>query len=143
MRRIVFLNEVGEIGPSVQVKLLRVMRSRTFQRLGETRDRRFHGKLVAATNRSLSAEIDAGRFREDLYYRLCADMIETPSLADQLRDSPGELSSLLRFVAPRAADGSPVVRLVPGGAPCPGRAGPGSPAAVVWSGPIRPRRDCR
>jgi DNA-binding NtrC family response regulator len=99
----VFLDEVAEIEPSMQVKLLRVLQARTFQRIGETRERQFRGKLIAATNRDLAAEIQAGRFREDFYYRLCADVIETPSLASQLREAPEELGNLLRFLAGRIA----------------------------------------
>jgi DNA-binding NtrC family response regulator len=99
----VFLDEIAEIEPSIQVKLLRVLQARTFHRLGETRERRFRGKLIAATNRDLAAEIEAGRFREDFYYRLCADVIETPSLATQLQEAPGELTTLLRFLAGRIA----------------------------------------
>jgi DNA-binding NtrC family response regulator len=97
----VFLDEVGEIDPAIQVKLLRVLQERTFQRLGETVPRRFDGKIIAATNRDLAAEIAAGRFRADFYYRLCADVIRTPSLAEQLRDAPGELSSLVLFLVRR------------------------------------------
>jgi len=80
----VFLDEIGEVDGAIQVKLLRVLQSRTFQRLGETQDRRFQGKVVAATNRDLAAEIAAGRFREDFYYRLCSGVVVTPSLAAQL-----------------------------------------------------------
>jgi DNA-binding NtrC family response regulator len=97
----VFLDEIGDVELGIQVKLLRVLQTRTFQRLGETEDRPFAGKLVAATNRDLAALIDAGRFREDLYYRLCADLIETPSLVDRLRDTPGELRTLCRVIAGR------------------------------------------
>jgi hypothetical protein len=99
----VFLDEVAEIDAPIQVKLLRVLQARTFQRVGETRARRFEGKIVAATHRDLATEIQAGRFRPDLYYRLCSDVIETPSLAAQLRDDPGELGHLLRFLAERVA----------------------------------------
>jgi DNA-binding NtrC family response regulator len=84
------------------VKLLRVLETRTFQRLGESRPRRFHGKLVAATNRDLAAEIRAGRFRSDLYYRLCSDILVTPSLRERIADSPAELSDLLVVLAQRA-----------------------------------------
>jgi len=99
----VFLDEIAEIDTAVQVKLLRVLQTRTFQRVGDTKDRPFQGKIVAATNRDLAAEMQAGRFRPDLYYRLCSDVIETPSLAAQLRDAPEELGHLLRFLGRRIA----------------------------------------
>jgi hypothetical protein len=99
----VFLDEIAEVDVSIQVKLLRVLQARTFQRVGDTRERRFQGKIIAATNRDLAAEMGTGRFRHDLYYRLCADVIQTPSLASILRDAPGELPQLLRFLAARIA----------------------------------------
>ena len=99
----VFLDEIGEVEPAVQVKLLRVIQSRTFQRLGDTAARRFEGKIVAATNRDLASEIAKGRFREDFYYRLCADTITTPSLHEQLASDAGELPHLVRFIAARIA----------------------------------------
>lgn len=97
----VFLDEIGEVDAAIQVKLLRVLETRTFQRLGDTRERRFRGKVVAATNRDLAREMEAGRFREDFYYRLCADRIETPSLAERVRDSPREIPDLVLFLAER------------------------------------------
>ncbi|NNL64630.1 MAG: sigma-54-dependent Fis family transcriptional regulator [Myxococcales bacterium] len=102
----VFLDEIGELDAGIQVKLLRVLQTRTFQRIGETRVREFRGKIVAATNRDLSSEMAAGRFRPDFYWRLCADRIRTPSLAEQLGDSPGDLASLITVLARRivAAD---------------------------------------
>ena len=99
----VFLDEIGEVDPAVQVKLLRVIQTRTFQRLGDTTTRRFDGKLIAATNRDLLAEIRKGRFREDFYYRLCADTISTPSLGELLAGTEEELPHLIRFVAARVA----------------------------------------
>ena len=99
----VFLDEIGELDPAIQVKLLRVLQARTFQRLGDTRDRPFQGKLIAATNRDLSREIQARRFREDFYYRLCSDLIVTPSLEEQLRGAPGERGALVRVIAGRVA----------------------------------------
>lgn len=102
----VFLDEIGELDGQIQVKLLRVLQSRTFQRLGETQSRSFAGKIIVATNRDLAAEMQAQRFRTDLYYRLCADMITTPALAEQLQgaaDPAGELRFLVRFVAQRVA----------------------------------------
>ncbi len=97
----VFLDELGEMDLAIQVKLLRVMETRRFSAVGDTVLREFHGKLIAATNRDLPAEIRAGRFREDLYYRLCADLIQTPSLADQIRDSPQVLCELVHYMTLR------------------------------------------
>ncbi|MBI5368445.1 MAG: sigma 54-interacting transcriptional regulator [Planctomycetes bacterium] len=95
----VFLDEIGETEASLQVKLLRALQTRIFTRIGETAPRRFHGKLIAATNRDLAGEMAAGRFRPDFYYRLCSDMITTPSLREQLAEAPGELDLFLRFIA--------------------------------------------
>ena len=97
----VFLDEIGELDLSIQVKLLRVLQSGSFSRVGETQQRQFSGKFVAATNRDLSQEMAAGRFREDLYYRLCADMIHTPTLYEQIADCPGDLECLAEFIARR------------------------------------------
>lgn len=99
----VFLDEIGELDPSIQVKLLRVVQARTFSRLGESHERRFVGKIIAATNRDLTAEMQAGRFREDLYYRLCADLISTTPLHEQLADTPSDLHTLVLFAAERIA----------------------------------------
>jgi DNA-binding NtrC family response regulator len=66
-----------------------------------TSDRHFRGKLIAATNRDLSAAMQAGGFREDFYYRLCSDLIVTPSLHEQLQESHGVLLELLLFIARR------------------------------------------
>ena len=96
-----FLDEIGELEPEVQVKLLRVLQERTFQRVGETNERRFSGKIVAATNRDLPTEMAAGRFRPDLYYRLCADVVHTPRLADQIADAPSELRNLVLVLCQR------------------------------------------
>jgi DNA-binding NtrC family response regulator len=97
----VFLDEIGDLDAGIQVKLLRVIQARTFQRLGETQERPFRGKIIAATNRDLAAAMAAGRFREDLYYRLCSDLIRTPTLAEQLADAPEDLANLLRHIARR------------------------------------------
>ncbi len=97
----VFLDELGEMDLSIQVKLLRVIETRKFSMVGDTAPREFPGKLIAATNRDLSEAIRTGRFREDLYYRLCADLIRTPSLRDQLDDSPAVLDDLILFMVRR------------------------------------------
>jgi transcriptional regulator with AAA-type ATPase domain len=95
----VFLDEIGELDLAIQVKLLRVLQTRVFQRIGETRPRRFAGKVIAATNRNLDEEIAAGRFRSDLYFRIYADLIRTPTLREQLADAPGDLRMLALIVA--------------------------------------------
>ncbi len=97
----VFLDEIGDIAPEIQVKLLRVLETRRFQRIGDTRPREFHGKLISATNRDLAAEMAAGRFREDLYYRICSDRIVTPSLGEQVQEDRDELYRLVLFIARR------------------------------------------
>ena len=99
------LDEIGELDGTTQVKLLRVLQNRQFQRVGETRIRDFEGKLIAATNRDLQHAIEVGAFREDLYYRLCADVIETPSLASQVRDNPDVLENIVAHIAGRVAAG--------------------------------------
>jgi len=95
----IFLDEIGELDLSIQVKLLRVLQNRTFSRVGETETRDFLGKFVTATNRDLAAEMGRGNFREDLYYRLCADILRTPTLKEQLMDRPEDLLELTRFIA--------------------------------------------
>ncbi len=98
---VVFLDELGELDLSLQVKLLRVAQNRTFIRLGENKERRFHGKIIAATNRDMAKEISEGRFREDLYYRLCSDRIEVPSLSDHLTANPNFLTGLVHHLVER------------------------------------------
>jgi sigma-54 interacting transcriptional regulator len=99
----VFLDEIGDLDPAIQVKLLRVLQLRTFQRLGDTTTRQFRGKIVAATNRDLMARIREGGFREDFYYRLCSDLITTPSLHEQLSACPTDLHGMILFITRRLA----------------------------------------
>src|SRR5579863_7554161 len=99
----VFLDELGDLDPAIQVKLLRVIETRTFHPVGDTAAREFRGKLITATNRDLPALMRKGQFREDLYYRLCSDQVATPSLAAQLADSPGVLRELFIYMSRRVA----------------------------------------
>jgi len=83
---VLFLDEVGEMAPTVQAKLLRVLEEREFMRLGSTRVMRADIRVIAATNRDLHTAIHRGEFREDLYYRLGVFEIHLPPLRDRLDD---------------------------------------------------------
>jgi NtrC-family two-component system response regulator AlgB len=92
----VFLDEIGEISPGLQAKLLRFLQDKRFERVGETRTRTADVRIVAATNRDLDVEVKAGRFREDLLYRLNVVEITVPPLRERSEDI---LPLARRFVA--------------------------------------------
>lgn len=94
-----FLDEIGDLPPAVQPKLLRLLQDRCFERVGETKTRVVNVRIIAATNRDLSAEVAAGRFREDLYYRLNVIEIELPPLRRRPRDILPLARHLLNFFA--------------------------------------------
>ncbi len=83
-----FLDEVGETPPATQVKLLRVLQEREYMRVGGTQTIRTNARIVAASNRDLRAEMQAGRFREDLFYRLNVLPLHAPALRDRPDDIP-------------------------------------------------------
>lgn len=99
----VFLDEIGETETAIQVKLLRLLQTRSFSPIGDTEPLHFRGKIMAATNRDLTEEIQSGRFREDFYFRLNADSVRTPSLKEILENNESELERLVGFIARRIA----------------------------------------
>lgn len=99
----VFLDEIGELDPLVQVKLLRVLQTRTFHRLGTTETLAFRGKIVAATHRDIHQALEKQEFRQDFYYRLCSDIIATPSLHQQISETPEVLGDLVAYISQKVA----------------------------------------
>jgi DNA-binding NtrC family response regulator len=83
-----FLDEIGELAPEAQAKLLRALESREFTKLGDSRPTRVNVRVVAATNRNLKQEADAGHFRLDLYYRLSVVVLAIPPLRARQGDVP-------------------------------------------------------
>ena len=90
-----FLDEIGDVPPATQVKLLRVLQERDFERLGGTRTIKVDVRLLAATNRDLRAALEEGTFREDLYYRLNVVPIDIPPLREHKEDIPGLVNLFL------------------------------------------------
>jgi transcriptional regulator with PAS, ATPase and Fis domain len=92
----VFLDEVGETSLTMQAKLLRVIQNREIQRVGSPEVRRVDVRLIAATNRDLRSDVAAGRFREDLFYRLSSIQIRVPSLVQRLEDVPALITFFIK-----------------------------------------------
>lgn len=94
----VFLDEIGEVPKSIQVKLLRLLQSGEFQSIGGVDRSSFEGKIIAATHRDLGVEMKNGRIREDFFYRLCGDQINTVALQDILSSKPDEIISSVGYI---------------------------------------------
>jgi Nif-specific regulatory protein len=101
-----FLDEIGEISPAFQAKLLRVLQEGEFERVGGTRTLKVDVRVIAATNVDLELEVEAGRFREDLYYRLNVMSIQLPPLRERSEDIPAIARHLLDKIA--AVQGRPL-----------------------------------
>jgi NtrC-family two-component system response regulator AlgB len=125
------LDEVGELPLALQPKLLRLLQDRNYERIGETRTRVADVRIIAATNKDLPAEVAAGRFREDLYYRLNVIDIELPPLRRRPRDIVPLAGHLLRFFARQT--GKPVTGL--------SEAAKGALAQYNWPGNVRELRN--
>jgi DNA-binding NtrC family response regulator len=91
----IFLDEIGEIGQHVQIKLLKVLEERIFSPVGSHEQLKFHGRVIAATNKSIDKLRQADKFRDDFYYRLCSDCITVPSLKERTGENPNELWELV------------------------------------------------
>ncbi len=94
-----FLDEIGDLSQPLQVKLLRALQERTIRRVGDTVDRKVDVRIISATNRRLEEEVAAGRFREDVYYRLNVIQVELPPLRDRIEDIPLLTEHFIRVFA--------------------------------------------
>jgi transcriptional regulator with PAS, ATPase and Fis domain len=97
----IFLDEIGEVAPTVQAKLLRALQEREIRRVGAERTIKVNTRVVAATNRDLRAAVSAGTFREDLYFRLGAFIISIPPLRERRDDIPAMVHEFVRRAATR------------------------------------------
>lgn len=97
----IFLDEIGDVGVPLQIKLLQVLQERTFRPVGSHESIRFQGRVIAATNRNIENLRSRGSFRDDFYYRLSSDVIHVPPLHQRLQESPGELRQLVQYTVAR------------------------------------------
>jgi DNA-binding NtrC family response regulator len=96
----VFLDEIGDVPPAIQVKLLRVLQEREFERLGSNVTRKIDVRVIAATNQDLRAALEQGTFREDLYYRLNVVPLNIPPLREHKQDIPFLAQHFIKKLAP-------------------------------------------
>jgi NtrC-family two-component system response regulator AlgB len=126
-----FLDEIGEITPGVQAKLLRFLQDKEFERVGEHKTRRVDVRVLVATNRDIEADVKAGRFREDLWYRLNVIEIHVPPLRERSEDILRLAHGFLAFFA-RAAGRAPLEL---------SKAAEAALAAYPWPGNVRELRN--
>jgi len=96
-----FLDEIGEVPLAMQAKLLRVLQEQELERVGDTRTRKVNVRVIAASNRNLKKEVDEGRFRQDLFYRLSVFPIEVPPLRERREDIAPLVANFIRKSARR------------------------------------------
>ncbi len=121
------LDEISEIPPELQAKLLRVLQERTFERVGSSQSLTVDVRVIATTNRNLATEVDAGRFRGDLYFRLNVLPVEMPALRERTEDLPALADHFLAAVGVR--EGRPAKRF--------SEAALGVLRSYVWPGNVR------
>lgn len=106
-----FLDEIGEVSIPVQIKLLKVLEERVYIPVGSYEERRFKGRIIAATNRPINSIQGKGVLRDDFFYRLCSDIIMVPPLRQRIDEDPSELDDLLEVSIDRIT-GQPSAELV-------------------------------
>jgi len=99
-----FLDEISDMDLGVQALLLKAIEEKTYRRLGETKERKSDFRLICATNRDLAEEVKKGKFRSDLYYRVCVFPIRMPALCERSSDIPGLITNLLKAGSPDGID---------------------------------------
>ncbi len=134
----IFLDEIGEVSIPVQIKLLRVLQDRVFTPVGSHEERRFEGRVIAATHRDLARLRSEKIFRDDFYYRLCSDVVEVPPLRVRLAEEPRELDVLLEHLVARIA-GAPDAEIV---AQAKSAIRAGMPEGYAWPGNVRELEQC-
>jgi transcriptional regulator with PAS, ATPase and Fis domain len=110
-RGIVFLDEIGDMDPAIQPKLLKALEEKTFRRLGDVRDRTVDIRLIASTNLALEEMVRSRTFRDDLYYRISTLTLRIPPLRERPEDIPVLASAILESVCARM--GKPLVEILP------------------------------
>jgi DNA-binding NtrC family response regulator len=128
----IFLDEIGEMGLDMQVKLLRVLQSREFRRIGGSSVVKVDVRVIAATNRDLKEEVEAGRFRRDLFYRLNVISLELPPLRERVEEIPDLIAHFSERMAserglPRKVFASEAVQILQN---------------FTWEGNIRELENC-
>jgi len=143
-----FLDEVGELTPSVQSQFLKVLEEKRYRRLGEVRERRSEFRLICATNRPLGQDVESGRFRQDLHFRINVFPIRVPALRERTEEIPALSAHLLRSLGAASVPISPEAMALLRGYAWPGnvrelrntleralllsRRGPIEPAHLAW-----------